>query len=119
MIIKDGELQQKEIRDLRYSVDDLVEALRLKDVFDLSEVAFAYIETNGELSLLKKQKGQQAEIQCLVICDGQIVDREFSVCGLNEAKLKRILKQKNLTVEDVFMMTYASEDTMQIIKKDG
>ncbi len=119
LIIKDGTLQQKEIRDLRYSIDDLVESMRLKDVFDLSEIAYAYVETNGELSILKNQKGQSSEIQCLVICDGKIIDKEFSVCGLNEDKLRSILKQKNLSVKDVFLMTYASEDSMQIIKKEG
>ena len=118
LIIKDGTLQQKEIRDLRYSIDDLVESMRLKDVFDLSEIAYAYVETNGELSILKNQKGQSNEIQCLVICDGKIIDKEFSVCGLNEDKLRSILKQKNLSVKDVFLMTYASEDSMQIIKKE-
>ncbi len=118
LIIKNGKLQQKAIRDLRYSVDDLVEALRLKDVFDLSEVAYAYVETNGELSILKNQKGQQTELQCLVICDGRIVDKEFSVCGLNETKLKNILNRKNIRAEDVFLMTYASDSNMQIIKKE-
>ena len=118
LIIKNGELRQKEIRDLRYSVDDLVEALRLKDIFDLSEVAYAYVETNGELSILKKQQNGTDEIQCLVICDGQIIDKEFSVCGLSRQKLNQILKQKNLKAEDVFLMTYASENTMQIIRKE-
>ena len=118
LIIKDGTLQQKEIRDLRYSIDDLVESMRLKDVFDLSEIAYAYVETNGELSILKNQMGQSNEIQCLVICDGKIIDKEFSVCELNEDKLRSILKQKNLSVKDVFLMTYASDDSMQIIKKE-
>ena len=34
--------------------DDLLEALRGKDVFELSDVAFAIVETNGSVSVLKK-----------------------------------------------------------------
>lgn len=35
-------------------MDDLLEALRGKDVFELSDVAFAIVETNGSVSVLKK-----------------------------------------------------------------
>lgn len=118
LIIKDGVLQQEAIASLRYSVDDLIEALRLKDVFDLSEVAYAYIETNGELSIQKKEQNKKTELPCLVVCDGQIIDKEFSVCGLTEEKLDSILKRKNLQAKDVFLMTYASDDTMLIVKKE-
>lgn len=118
LIIKDGVLQQEAIASLRYSVDDLIEALRLKDVFDLSEVAYAYIETNGELSIQKKEQNKNTALPCLVICDGQIIDKEFSVCGLTEEKLDSILKRKNLQAKDVFLMTYASDDTMLIVKKE-
>ena len=118
LIIKDGVLQQKAIRDLRYSVDDLAEALRLKDVFDLSEIAYAYIETNGELSILKRAQNQKTKLPCLVICDGQIIDKEFGVCNLTEKKLKSILKRKGIALEDVFLMTYTSDETMQIVEKE-
>ena len=37
-----------------FTVDDLLEALRGKDVFELSDVAFAIVETNGSVSVLKK-----------------------------------------------------------------
>ena len=119
LVIRDGVLQQKAIRDLRYSVDDLIEALRLKDVFDLSEVAYAYIETNGELSVLKNAPKSKAALPCLVICDGEIIDKEFSVCGMTEGKLHSILKSKHLTLEEVFLMTYATDNSMQIILKEN
>ena len=65
MIIKDGTLDQAALKKLRYSVDDVMEALRLKDIFDLNDVAYAYVETNGALSVLKQSEGKQTGAGCL------------------------------------------------------
>lgn len=45
MVIRDGQIMQKELRDLRFSVDDLIEQLRAAGYFDPSEVLFAVVET--------------------------------------------------------------------------
>ncbi|MBR3737556.1 MAG: DUF421 domain-containing protein [Eubacterium sp.] len=55
-IIKNGKLQQQELRRLRFTVEDLNEALRQKDVFDINEVENAVVETNGSLSVEKKEE---------------------------------------------------------------
>ena len=54
-VIKNGELQKQEMKRLRFSMDDLKDALRQKDVFDMSEVENAIVETNGSLSVQKKE----------------------------------------------------------------
>ncbi|MBQ7799983.1 MAG: DUF421 domain-containing protein [Oscillospiraceae bacterium] len=51
VIIRDGKIDQKVMKELRFSVDDLVEELRLNNVFDFSEVDCAIVETTGELSV--------------------------------------------------------------------
>ena len=50
MVIRDGQIMQKELRDLRFSVDDLIEQLRAAGYFDPSEVLFAVVETTGSSS---------------------------------------------------------------------
>ena len=54
IVIQKGVVNQKMLRELRFTPDDLLEALRAKDVFDLSEVDFAVVETNGSVSVYKK-----------------------------------------------------------------
>ena len=54
IVINNGEIDQKAMTDLRMSTEDLFEELRQKDVFDIQEVSFAIIETNGKMSILKK-----------------------------------------------------------------
>lgn len=132
MIIKDGKLIEKRIKLIRYSIDDLMEALRLKDVFDISQVQYAYIETNGAISIeLKPQyrtitledmklAAGSSSIPCLVICDGTVVDSEFDVCNMTEEKLKKILRKSNIEVEDVLMMTVDSAGKTYIkLKEEG
>ena len=55
IVIRGGKLDPDVVKELRFSVDDLMAALRGKDVFDISEVQFAIVETTGGLSVMKKQ----------------------------------------------------------------
>lgn len=130
MIIKDGRLIEKRMKLIRYSVDDLMEALRLKDVFDISQVQFAYIETNGAISVQLKPQyrtvtaedmkiiTQENSIPCLVICDGKIIDREFDVCNMTTEKLHKILKKQNISETDVLIMTADSSGKNYIKLKE-
>ena len=118
LIVNNGEIDQREMRKIRYSVDDVVEALRLKDVFDIESVSFAYVETNGSLSvLLKDEEDEPQHLPCLVVSDGRIVEREFSVCGLTKEKLLLWLKSKSIEPKDILMMTYSKDGKAKIVLK--
>ena len=131
MIIKDGKLFEDRLRMIRYSVDDLIEALRLKDIFDISQVEYAYIETNGAISVeLKPQYRtitpqdlslitERVSIPCLVICDGEIIDKEFDVCNMTKEKLQSILDEKELTAEEILLMTVDSSGRSYIKLKEA
>ena len=49
VIISDGVIDQKEMKNLRYTIDDLTEAMREQGIFDLSQVQYAIVETTGKL----------------------------------------------------------------------
>jgi len=49
-VIEQGRVDFNRLRDLRITYDDLLEALRLKDVFDIAEVDLCMVETNGQIS---------------------------------------------------------------------
>lgn len=130
MIIKNGKLIESSLSLIRYSIDDLMEALRLKDVFDISQVQYAYIETNGSISVeLKPQHRtitpqdlsmatEKVSIPCLVICDGEIVDSEFDVCNMTREKLYKILDEKELSAKEILLMTVDSSGRSYIRLKE-
>ena len=131
MIIKNGKLFEDRLRMIRYSVDDLMEALRLKDIFDISQVEYAYIETNGAISVELKPEHrtitpndlslitEKVSIPCLVICDGEIDESEFDVCNITKEKLQSSLDDKELSVKEILLMTVDSSGRSYIKLKEA
>ncbi len=54
VIIKNGEIMEDEMRQLRLNTNDLLEQMRGKGFFDIAEVEFAIMETNGQLSIMPR-----------------------------------------------------------------
>lgn len=131
LIIKEGRLLKNNLSMIRYSNDDLMEALRLKDVFDISDVLYAYIETNGSISVKLKKEAEAVTVgdlaipcsddtlPCLVISDGKIINRDFALCNMTAERLDKILKKKKLEASDVFLMTADKQGNTYIVRKDS
>lgn len=130
LIIKDGKLDQKQLKKLRLTVDDVLSALRQKDVFDISEVAFAVIETNGTLSVLLKPEFQNATkkdvniktksdgFTCPVIIDGVVIKKNLEYCDISKETIEKILEKKNVHKKQVFLMNIDKSKNAEIILKE-
>lgn len=130
MIIKNGNLDEKELKRLRFTVDDLLTALRQKDVFDISKVKYAFIETNGTLSVMLNEKQspltadtvdinpKQVCLPALVVSDGKYVRDYYSECNMDDKKIDHILKQKKINIKDVLIMTCEKDGKTTIIEKE-
>ena len=130
LIIKDGKLDQKQLKKLRLTVDDVLSALRQKDVFDINEVAFAVIETNGTLSVLLKPEFQNATkkdvniktksdgFTCPVIIDGVVIKKNLEYCNINKEDIEKILEKKNVHKKQVFLMNIDKRKNAEIILKE-
>lgn len=131
VIIKNGTVDQKAMQDVRMTVLDLVELLRGQEVFDISQVAFAVLEVNGELSVLlksdeqpvtKKDTGIKSEADALplpVITDGKIVKESLKALEISNKNITDRLKKKKLTPENVFLMTLDRNGTENIVKREA
>ena len=130
LIIKDGKLDQKQLKKLRFSVDDVLSALRQKDVFDINEVAYAIIETNGTLSVLLKPQFQNATKQdvkvktkndgytCPVIIDGVVLKKNLDVLEINKEDIEKILEKKKVHKQEIFLMNIDKNKNAEIILKE-
>ncbi|MFZ4453270.1 DUF421 domain-containing protein [Salibacterium aidingense] len=54
IVIQNGIILRRSLKKIRYSVDNILEALREKDIFNVDDVETAIVEANGSLSVLKK-----------------------------------------------------------------
>ena len=71
IVISEGKIQQDALKYLRISTEDLFEQLRQSDVFTLEDAWFAIMETNGNLSVLKKSNKQPPDADALGISPPQ------------------------------------------------
>lgn len=130
VIISDGKINQSEMHRLRMSTEDLSEELRQQGIFNIEDVGFAIVETNGKLSVLKKPEkdiptaeelGIKTNDKCLevvVISDGEISKYSLKICGLNRDWLFDILKKENTELNDVFLMIANRQGEYKIIEKE-
>lgn len=103
-VIIDGHIDQGAMKKLRISLDDLCEDLRLAGVFDLRQVAFAQIETNGKMSILQntidlpvtaKQAGLMPETEqpfFMVISDGVLCPDGLEQAGKSKEWLDQVVQ---------------------------
>lgn len=115
LLIRDGVIDRNALRTSRVSLDELNQKLREKDVFDLCQVQYAVLETDGELSVMPypehrpvtlKDAGIRAAPEGLrytVISDGILMRDNLRQCGRDDAWLRKVLGRKR--VRDVFLMT--------------
>lgn len=130
VVINDGVLNQKLLKELRFTVDDLLESLRQKDVFDISQVQYAIVETNGQISVLLKAehdtvtredlnlKPDPQGYKCPVIIDGKVVSDDFKVCNTDMNKIDKIVKKEKMQIKDILLMTIDTVGNHTIIRKD-
>ncbi len=130
IVIRDGMIDQQQLKRLRLTIDDLTEALRQKDVFDISDVQYAIVETNGTLSVLLKPEKQTVTAEmlninpvnrgmaCTVISDGEIKKPAFKECNLTEEQLLRVIKKESLKIEDIMLMTADKSGKINVIRRD-
>ena len=131
VIINDGNLNQKLLKELRFTIDDLLEALRQKDIFDISQVQYAIVETNGQISVLLKAEYDTVTredlnletapqgFKCPVIIDGKIVTQDFQVCNMNKKKVHKIAENEKIQISDIMLMTVDAAGNHTIIRKDS
>lgn len=130
VIISDGKINQSEMHRLRMSTEDLSEELRQQGIFNIEDVGFAIVETNGKLSVLKKPekdiptaeelgiKTNDKGLEVVVISDGEISKYSLKICGLNIDWLFDILKKENTELNDVFLMIANRQGEYKIIEKE-
>lgn len=131
IIISDGKIDQVLMKKLRFSIDDLMEALRSAQVFDIAEVQLAVVETTGNISVYQKKEDQpctpkdlglKAESKNppqLIIDDGEIVSNALDFLKLKMSWLESTLKSEQCRAEDVFIMTADEDKNYTLIRREN
>ena len=128
LLIRDGVIDQKAMRSSRVSLDELNQKLREKDIFDLAQVRYAILETDGELSVLLNSEAQAvtagdlklqkspAQLRYTLISDGVVLWDNLRRCGLDRAGLRKALA--GIRVKDVFLLTSDPEGKLELTRRE-
>lgn len=116
ILIQNGVIIEKNLRKERYHINDLLEELRMKGNFNISDVDYAILETNGQISVLLKPEKQPITISDLnlkpipqglcanLIIDGEIMQSHLSIIGLDEVWLLNELKKRNFDNPKIILL---------------
>lgn len=133
IIISNGEIMEEKMRELRLNTNDLLEQLRAQGYFNVAEVEFAIMETNGQVSIMPradKRPVQPSDIDLEVpndepaltlILDGVIHNEHLAEKGHDEVWLSEKLKSYNIfSHKDVFFLSVDGEGNIfcQLKAKD-
>jgi len=127
ILIMNGQIMEKNLKKMRYTLDDLLIQLRHRGIFDLKEVEFALLETTGQLSVLKKSqyapvtphdlkiptkyKGLSTEL----IYDGKVIDINLKRFNLDRAWLEQQLKAQGIqSPREVFLALLNTEGELYV-----
>lgn len=109
LLIQDGKLNIKELKEERFNLNDLMEELRLQGYYNLSDVQYAMLETSGQLSIIPKTelspatksdlnlKPQQDTLPVTLILDGSINYSNLKIINKDTYWLKQQLEKNNIS----------------------
>ncbi|WP_102344961.1 DUF421 domain-containing protein [Bacillus sp. Marseille-P3661] len=127
IIIKNGNVLEKSMKKNQLAIDELMMLLRERGVFKVADVEMAVLETNGELSVMKKidqapitphilgMALEQEHAPTLLIVDGNILNKNLSTLGYSHGwLLQEIQKQGAANFDDVFLAQVDSKGNLYV-----
>lgn len=130
VVVHNGKILERNMRRMRYNVDDLMMQLREKGYFNIADVEFAVAEPNGSLSILPKSDKRPVTpadlgiatkyegVPSELIVDGVIIKQNLKQNNLTEEwLLKELEKQGIYSLKDVLYAGLDTEGKLYVDKK--
>lgn len=134
ILVRKGQIMEDALRKARLDVNSLNALLRKKDVFTVTDVDYAIFETDGSLSVMKKQPKQTLiksdmnippstkevyPITLAVVSDGKVNNENLNKLNLNEQWLDQQLNSAGIfSVSDVFYAEVQKDGSLYIDKRN-
>ncbi|MFV8829362.1 DUF421 domain-containing protein [Alkalihalobacterium sp. APHAB7] len=108
LVIQDGKVLVENLKRIQYTIDNVLQMLRQKDIFDISEVKVAIIEGDGKISVMKQENKMEVTLEDMnldkknlslalpLIVEGEIYDDILTYLGLDRPWLIEELQKRNI-----------------------
>ena len=130
VIIENGRILEKSLRKNMIDINDILEQCRTKGYFDISQIEFAILEVNGDLSILPKScyrpvcpndmnlKVSKEGLCANVIIDGKIMFNNLKMIGKDEEWLLKQLKVKGNKLDNILLATVDNKNKLFLYDKN-
>ena len=125
ILISKNNLNYKQLKKERISIEELLEELRTQGYFNLRDVQYAILETDGDLSIVPSPSYDSSKtsdfkhLPLPVIIDGKIVKDNLNELNKDDKYISKILKSNNIkSAKDVLICIVDENDDIFIQKKD-
>lgn len=130
VLIRRGVLDQEALKKMRISVEELLSAFRLQGIVSISQVYYAILEQNGQLSVILRKEEQQPSVKDMhlsvketgiahaIIVDGEFKQKELIASGRTERWLHGALRARGTAIEDIFLFAVDDGGEVTCILKD-
>ena len=132
ILIEKGKLNIKELKRLRITTTDLAEQLRLMSCPSISDVQYAVMESNGQLSVIQKASSRpvtpqdlhlsvnNADMPLILVADGKLYAQNLRSLGIEEAEfLRRISDAGISSLQDIFLAVKDENGKIHAYLKDS
>ncbi|WP_438313516.1 YetF domain-containing protein [Sporosarcina sp. FA9] len=131
IVIRNGVILDKSLKKARLHMDDVMMMLREQSIFSIQDVHYAVLETNGELSVMKKAAQQEPTktdvnapitepiyMPSEIISDGKLVVKNMRELKLTEEWVMKKLKKKQInSIDEVFYAQIQTDGSLFVDKK--
>ncbi len=132
ILIENGKINEENLRKEMYTLNDLLEQLRIEGSPNIADVEFAILETNGQLSIIPKSQKRPLNPEDLnistkyeglpldIIVDGNINYKNIIKANLSEGWLKEELGKFGVkSLKDILFASLDSDGNLYYQKKLG
>lgn len=99
-----------------FDIITFISQLRARGIYSLEDIAFAQVEPDGSLTVIKKGEGV---INTLLVRNGQVLSSYLEAIERDEAWLVNELAEEGLELDDVYLVELSREKHLFIVQKDG
>ena len=127
-----GSIDQREMHANRFTVDELLQELRKQGMFDLSQVEYAILETDGRLNIIPYpaelpatagQLGIRVEdggCPVVVVSEGRVLEKNLKSLGRDGTWLREELRRAGRgDPADIYLMTVNQSGQSYIAEKES
>jgi uncharacterized membrane protein YcaP (DUF421 family) len=130
ILIEHGKILQDNFYKVKYDINDMLEQCRVNGYFDISEIDYAIVEANGELSILAKSeylpvnrndmklKVSKNGLCANVIIDGKVMYNNLKKIKKDEKWLNKELKLKGKDISDIILATVDINDKVVFYERN-